>query len=100
MPIVGAITGGLDFSNYYTGLSSAVTASSLIEAKKQGAVLAWGNFLTVSVNFMIIAFILFLIVRALNTMKKKEEADAAPAPAPVRSEILLEEIRDLMARKV
>ncbi len=58
MPIVGAITGGLDFSNYYTGLSSAVTASSLIEAKKQGAVLAWGNFLTVSVNFMIIAFIL------------------------------------------
>ena len=49
---------------------------------------------------MIIAFILFLIVRALNTMKKKEEADAAPAPAPVRSEILLEEIRDLMARKV
>ena len=97
MPIIGAITGGLDFSNYYTGLSSAVTASSPIEAKKQGAVLAWGNFLTITVNFMIVAFILFLVVRALNTMKKKEEA--APAAAPVRSEVLLEEIRDLMARK-
>ncbi len=101
MPIVGAITGGLDFSNYYTGLSSAVTASSLIEAKKQGAVLAWGNFLTVSVNFMIIAFILFLVERALNTLKKNEEAGVSPAaaPAPLRSEVLLEEIRDLLSRK-
>ena len=98
MPIVGAITGGLDFSNYYTGLSSAVTAASLVEAKKQGAVLAWGNFLTVSVNFMIIAFILFLVVRALNSMKTKEAA-AAPAAAPARSEVLLEEIRDLLSRK-
>ena len=101
MPIVGAITGGLDFSKYYTGLSSAVTASSLIEAKKQGAVLAWGNFLTVSVNFMIIAFILFLVERALNTLKKNEEAGVSPAaaPAPLRSEVLLEEIRDLLSRK-
>ena len=100
MPIVGAITGGLDFSNYYTGLASAVTASSLVEAKKQGAVLAWGNFLTISVNFIIIAFILFLVVRALNSMKKKEAAAApAEAPAPARSEVLLEEIRDLLSRK-
>jgi large conductance mechanosensitive channel len=98
MPIVGAITGGLDFSNYYTGLSSAVMASSLVEAKKQGAVLAWGNFLTVSVNFIIVAFVLFLVVRALNSMKKNEEA-AAPAAAPARSEVLLEEIRDLLSRK-
>ena len=98
MPIIGAITGGLDFSNYYTGLSSAVTAASLIEAKKQGAVLAWGNFLTVSVNFIIIAFILFLVVRALNSMKKTEAA-AAPSAEPVRSEVLLEEIRDLLAKK-
>ena len=100
MPIVGAITGGLDFSNYYTGLSSAVTASSLVEAKKQGAVLAWGNFLTISVNFIIIAFILFLVVRALNSMNRKEAAAApAEAPAPARSEVLLEEIRDLLSRK-
>ena len=100
MPIVGAITGGLDFSNYYTGLSSAVTAGSLVEAKKQGAVLAWGNFLTISVNFIIIAFILFLVVRALNSMNRKEAAAApAEAPAPARSEVLLEEIRDLLSRQ-
>src|SRR4051812_31468254 len=60
MPIIGAVTGGLDFSNYFIGLSSAVTAPNLADAKKQGAVLAFGNFLTIAVNFMIIAFILFL----------------------------------------
>src|SRR6187549_710343 len=58
MPIVGAVTGGLDFSNYYTGLSSTVTAGNLADAKKQGAVLAWGSFLTVTLNFMIVAFVL------------------------------------------
>ena len=60
MPIVGAVTGGLDFSNYFTGLSKAVTANNLAAAKKQGAVLAWGNFLTLTINFIIIAFVLFL----------------------------------------
>src|SRR3954470_11555452 len=78
MPIIGAITGGLDFSNYFTGLSKEVTAPTLAEAKKQGAVLAWGNFLTLTVNFIIIAFVLFLIIRAMNRFKRKEE----PAPAP------------------
>src|ERR1700691_4812047 len=63
MPIIGAITGGLDFSNYFIGLSSKVTADSLAEAKKQGAVLAWGNFFTIVINFMIIAFVLFLAIR-------------------------------------
>jgi len=53
MPIVGAITGGLDFSNYFTPLAKAVTASNLADAKKQGAVLAWGNFLTLTLNFII-----------------------------------------------
>lgn len=102
MPIVGAITGGLDFSNYFTPLSAAVTEKALDAAKKQGAVLAWGNFITIAVNFLIIAFILFLVVRALNSMKKNAEAAAAaPAepPAPPRSEVLLEQIRDLMAKK-
>ena len=60
MPVVGAVTHGLDFSNYFTGLSDKVTASNLADAKKQGAVLAWGNFLTVTLNFIIIAFVLFL----------------------------------------
>ncbi len=59
MPVIGAVTGGIDFSNYYIPLSSKATAGTLVEAKKQGAVLAWGNFLTVTLNFIIIAFVLF-----------------------------------------
>jgi large conductance mechanosensitive channel len=98
MPIIGAITGGLDFTNYFIGLSSAVTATTLVEAKKQGAVLAFGSFITVAVNFLIIAFILFLVVRAINSLKKAEAKAPAPEPAPTRSEELLAEIRDLMAR--
>jgi large conductance mechanosensitive channel len=96
MPIIGAITGGLDFSNYYTGLSKAVTAENLADAKKQGAVLAWGNFITIVINFIIIAGVLFLVVNTLQKLKQKEEA--APAP-PTRSEQLLEEIRDLLKKK-
>ena len=97
MPIIGAVTGGLDFSNYYLPLSSAVkTGLPLAEAKKAGAVLAYGNFLTVTLNFLIIAFVLFIAIRAINTMMKKEEAKPAE-PSP--SEKLLTEIRDLLARK-
>ena len=65
MPIIGAITGGLDFSNYFTGLSKTVTATNLAAAKKQGAVLARGNFFTLTINFRIVAFVLFLVIRAL-----------------------------------
>src|SRR3954470_1619234 len=74
MPTIGAITGGLDFSNYFTPLSTAVTASNLADAKKQGAVLAWGNFLTLTLNFIVVAFVLFVIIRAMNTLKRKNEA--------------------------
>ena len=91
MPVIGAITGGIDFSNYYVPLSSKVTADTLVEAKKQGAVLAWGNFLTVSLNFIIIAFVLFLAIRALNRLVRKEEEKA---PEPSKTEQLLTEIRD------
>src|ERR1700761_3574101 len=62
MPVVGAVTGGLDFSNYFIPLSSKVTAGSLADAKKQGAVLAWGNFLTITINFAIVAAVLFGLV--------------------------------------
>jgi large conductance mechanosensitive channel len=97
MPIIGSITGGLDFSNYFTGLSKAVTASNLVDAKKQGAVLAWGNFLTLTLNFIIIAFVLFVVIRFMNRLKRKDEA--APAPAkPTRQEELLTEIRDLLKK--
>ncbi len=100
MPIIGAIFGGLDFSNYFLGLSKAVTATSLLDAKKQGAVLAYGSFITMVVNFLIIAFVLFLVVRALNTLKKSEPAPAPAAPpAPPRAEVLLEQIRDALAKQ-
>ncbi|HEY6754058.1 MAG TPA: large conductance mechanosensitive channel protein MscL [Pseudolabrys sp.] len=91
MPLIGALTGGLDFSNYYLPLSSKVTATTLAEAKKEGAVLAWGNFLTLTLNFIIIAFVLFLAIRALNQLKRQEEEKA---PALSKTEELLTEIRD------
>jgi len=93
MPIVGAATGGFDFSNYFVKLSSKVTADSLVEAKKQGAVLAWGNFITIVINFLIIAFVLFLVIRAMTRMQKKE--DEAP-PKPSKEVELLTEIRDVL----
>ena len=96
MPAIGAITGGLDFSNYFTPLSKAVTATNLADAKKQGAVLAWGNFLTLTLNFIIVAFVLFLVVRLMNQLKRKDEA--APPPKLTRQEELLTEIRDLLKK--
>src|SRR5215467_5135430 len=88
MPIVGALTGGIDFSNYFLPLSSKVTATTLVEAKKQGAVLGWGNFLTVTLNFIIIAFVLFLVVRGINRLSQKEAEKPA---APTKTEELLTE---------
>src|SRR6187549_964857 len=93
MPLIGAVTGGLDFSNYFIPLSSKVTADSLVEAKKQGAVLAYGNFLTIAINFIIVAWVLFLLVNAIQRVRQKEEAK--PDSAPPRQEVLLTEIRDL-----
>jgi large conductance mechanosensitive channel len=99
MPIIGAVTGGLDFSNYFIPLSKSVTASALADAKKQGAVLAWGNFVTITINFLIIAWVLFMVVRSLNRFMAKEAAKpATPAEAP-RNEVLLQEIRDILARR-
>jgi large conductance mechanosensitive channel len=95
MPLIGAI-GGLDFSNYFIPLSKSVTAGALADAKKQGAVLAWGNFVTICINFLIIAWVLFLAVKGMNRLRLREEAKPAPPP---RQEVLLEEIRDLLAKK-
>jgi large conductance mechanosensitive channel len=99
MPIVGALTGGLDFSNYFTALSSKVTAANLADAKKQGAVLAWGNFLTLTLNFLIIAWVLFIVVRLMSKLKRKDAAAPAAPPKPTREEELLTEIRDLLKAK-
>jgi large conductance mechanosensitive channel len=99
MPIVGAVTGGLDFSNYFIGLSSKVTADSLVEAKKQGAVLAWGNFLTLVINFLIVAWVMFMVVKAMNRLRKKEIEEPAKEPELTREEVLLTEIRDALKAK-
>jgi large conductance mechanosensitive channel len=97
MPIVGAF-GSLDFSNYFLGLSKAVTASNLADAKKQGAVLAYGSFITATVNFLIVAFVLFVVIRLINQLKRKEAAAPAAPPKPTREEELLTEIRDLLKK--
>ena len=99
MPIVGAITGGLDFSNYYVPLTSAIQGHpAYADAKKAGAVLGYGQFLTVAISFMIIAFILFLVVREISKLERLAGLEKE-APAPTKSEALLTEIRDLLAKR-
>jgi large conductance mechanosensitive channel len=94
MPIIGAVTGGLDFSNYFVPLSAKVTAANLVDAKKQGAVFAYGSFLTILLNFLIIAFVLFLCIKGINRLKAQEPP---PAPAaPSKEVLLLTEIRDAL----
>lgn len=97
MPMISAVSGGLDFSNYFIPLSRAITADTLAEARKQGAVLAWGNFITISLNFLIVAAALFFLVRLINRLKHEEATK--PAPPLTRQEALLQEIRDILAKK-
>lgn len=92
MPIIGAVTGGLNFDNYFLPLSSAVTATTLAEAQKQGAVFAYGAFISVVINFLIVAFVLFQVVKAANRFKTA--APPPPPAAPTKTEELLTEIRD------
>ena len=101
MPIVGKIFGGLNFSEMYVMLAPPAKAvegvTSYASLKAAGANLfAYGNFITVAVNFAILAFIIFLMVKGMNNMKKKEPA-AAPA-APAEDILLLREIRDNLKR--
>ncbi len=101
MPVIGAITGGLDFSNYYLPLSSAIQGHpAYADAKKAGAVLGYGSFITAIINFLIIAFVLFIAIKQIERLKKPDAAAAPEAPpAPPRSEVLLEEIRDALVKK-
>ncbi|MDO3640897.1 large conductance mechanosensitive channel protein MscL [Mucilaginibacter sp. L3T2-6] len=97
MPVVG-IAFKADFSNLYVPLSSKVPEGlALADARKLGPVFAWGNFVTVVLNFVILAFIVFLLVKGINSLKKKEEAAPAAPAAPSKEEVLLTEIRDLLA---
>ena len=96
MPIVGRLFGGLDFSSYYIPLAGQARGLALEEAKKAGAVFAYGNFITILVNFILLAFIIFMMVKQINRLKREEPA---PAPeAPPEEVQLLREIRDSLKR--
>ena len=97
MPIIGRIFGGLDFTNYFLGLTPAASQAPTYDAaKKAGAALGYGTFITVTVNFIIVAFVLFLVVRGMNRMLKKEAATPPPPAPPSTEVVLLGEIRDLL----
>lgn len=95
MPVIGMVVGGLDFSNYFIPLAGQ-TATTLAEAKKAGAVLAYGSFITVALNFVILAFIIFVMVRQMNRFRRAAPP-APPAPTP-EDVLLLREIRDSLRR--
>lgn len=95
-PIIGLITGGIDFSNMFIQLSGQ-PQSTLSAARTAGATIAYGNFLTLLINFLIIAWVLFLVVKPMNSLKRQQEA--VPAPELPRDQVLLTEIRDLLAKQ-
>ncbi len=95
MPIVSSLFGGLDYSNYFIPLAGQ-TATTLAEAKKAGAVLAYGSFITVALNFVILAFVIFMMVRQVNRLRRAEPP--APPPEPAEDVLLLREIRDALKK--
>ena len=99
MPIVGAIFGGFDFSNCFLPLTSGVSATTLDAAREQGAVFAYGNFLTVVINFLILAWIIFLMIKGVNQLRRKQAEKPVEPAAPPADVALLTEIRDLLARR-
>ncbi len=101
MPLISSAFGGLDFSNYYLGLAGQAAGLSLVEAKKLGAVFAYGSFLTVALNFIILAFIIFLMIRQMNRLAQAKATTEAPADVPTAPEdvLLLREIRDSLKSK-
>jgi len=97
MPIIGRIAGGLDFTNYFIGLTPAASQAATYDAaKKAGATLGYGTFLTVTVNFLIIAWVLFLVIKGMNRVVKQEQNAPAPPAPPTKEQELLTEIRDLL----
>jgi len=97
MPVIGRIVGQLDFSNYFFGLTTAASQAPTYDAaKKAGAALGYGQFITVTVNFLIVAFVLFLVVKGVNTLFAKEQNAPAPPKPPSKEVELLAEIRDLL----
>ena len=99
MPIVGVITGGFDFTQLYIQLAGE-RADTLEAAREAGATIAYGNFITLAINFLIVAWVLFLLVKAVNRLRRRSEQENPPAdaPPPPREQVLLEEIRDLLKK--
>ncbi|RYE74439.1 MAG: large conductance mechanosensitive channel protein MscL [Hyphomicrobiales bacterium] len=97
MPFVGVVTGGVDFTNKFFALSGNVTSGSLEVAREQGTVVAYGAFLTLLINFLIVAFVLFMVVKGMNQLKRKEEEKPAVIADVPAEQKLLQEIRDLLA---
>ena len=100
MPIVG-IAGKADFSNYFVPLSGAVTATNLADARKQGGVLAYGDFITMVINFLIVAVALFVAIKGINMLTRSAQAETKPAEPPPPSDevVLLTQIRDQLAKR-
>lgn len=98
MPLVSRIFGGLDFSNYYIGLAGQAAGLTLVEAKKAGAVFAYGSFITVAINFIILAFIIFMMVKQMNRMNRADAPSVAAPAATPEDVVLLREIRDSLRK--
>src|SRR5271168_4844743 len=98
MPIIG-IAGKADFSNYYVPLSSAVTATNLADARKQGGVFAYGDFITVVINFAIVAIALFLAIKGINMLTRQAAKEPPPLAPPTQEVVLLTQIRDQLAKR-
>jgi len=98
MPMIG-IAGKADFSNYFIPLSSAVTATNLADARKQGGVFAYGDFITIVINFVIVAVALFAVIKAINTLDRKPKAAPVEPPPPTPEVVLLTQIRDQLAKR-
>lgn len=99
MPVVGKLVGGLDFSNYYIPLNGQSTMLTLVEAKKGGAVLAYGSFITILLNFLILAFVIFQMIRAINKARRVPPKEAAEPAPPPEDTLLLREIRDALKKQ-
>ncbi len=100
MPLISKAFGGLDFSNYYVGLAGQAAGLSLIEAKKMGAVFAYGSFITVALNFIILAFIIFVMIRQMNKLVAPVPTEKATIePITPEDVLLLREIRDSLKNK-
>lgn len=98
MPVVSKVFGGLDFSSYYVPLAGQAYGMPLVEAKKAGAVFAYGNFLTISLNFLLLAFIIFLMIKQVNRLKAQTPPPPAAPAAPPEDIVLLREIRDSLKK--